>query len=130
MEYAIKELFSALKRVEDSYSFYMSTKNPNPECFPVKQNREMYKDYSIALGHLIAIKGEINSFVKPIQLEDGEWLYGGCFIQKNDHPSLIYKYVVFKNNEEQTHIGGAFSKKEAMKLCEDNPCFENHLDFE
>lgn len=63
------------------------------------------------------------------QLEIGEWLYKGCFIQESKHPQLIGNYEVFKNNEIQTHIGRCYTITEAKKLCEENECFEEHLKF-
>jgi len=41
---------------------------------------------------------------KPRQIECGEWLYKGCFIQEFDHPQLVGKYEVFKNDEPQSHV--------------------------
>lgn len=65
---------------------------------------------------------------KPEQIEAGEWLYKGCFIQKPNH-HLLSKYVVFKNNKEQTHIDTCHTFIEAKKLCALNECFDNHLSF-
>ncbi len=64
------------------------------------------------------------------QIDPEEWLYKGCFIQKSVHPQLIGKYVVFQNNEEQTHIGRTYTFAEAKKLCEANECTENFLSFD
>ncbi len=36
---------------------------------------------------------------KPVRIDVDEWLYKGCFIQKFEHPKLVGKYEVFKNNE-------------------------------
>ena len=66
---------------------------------------------------------------KPRQIEVGEWLYKGCFIQKSIHPKLLCKYEVFKNDEPQTHVGRCYTFTEAKKLCEENECFENVLSF-
>ena len=66
---------------------------------------------------------------KPRQIEVGEWLYKGCFIQESIHPKLIGKYEVFKNDESQTHVGRCYTFTEAKKLCEENECFENVLSF-
>lgn len=66
---------------------------------------------------------------KPRQIEVGEWLYKGCFIQESIHPKLIGKYEVFKNDEPQTHVGRCYTFNEAKKLCEENECFENVLSF-
>ena len=54
---------------------------------------------------------------KPRQIEVGEWLYKGCFIQESTHPQLIGKYEVFKNDEPQTHVGRCHTFTEAKKLC-------------
>lgn len=67
---------------------------------------------------------------KTQQIEDGEWLYRGCFIQRFEHPKLSGKYWVFKNDSMQTHVDSCFTFAEAKKLCEDNECFENVLKFE
>lgn len=64
---------------------------------------------------------------KPRQIEVGEWLYRGCFIQESVHPELIGKYEVFKNNESQDHVGRCHKFSEAKKLCEDNECFDNYF---
>lgn len=56
---------------------------------------------------------------KPIQVELGEWLYKGCFIQESIHPQLFGKYEVFKNDDMQTHIGRCRTFTEAKKICEE-----------
>lgn len=56
---------------------------------------------------------------KPIQIEVGEWYYKGCFIQEQDHPSLL-KYHVFKDTELQETIDVCSSFKQAKKLCQEN----------
>ena len=66
---------------------------------------------------------------RPRQIEEGEWLYKGCFIQKQRHPKLVGNYVVFKNNEEQTHVDVCFTFTEAKKLCVENECTDNTLTF-
>jgi hypothetical protein len=66
---------------------------------------------------------------KPKQIEVGEWLYKGCFIQLSVHPQLVGKYVVFKNNEDQDHVGSCYTFVEAKRLCKENECTENHLVF-
>jgi len=66
---------------------------------------------------------------KPKQIENEEWLYKGCFIQKRKHPFLFGNYSVFKNNEYQTHINNCITFKEAKKLCELNECHDNYLKF-
>jgi len=57
---------------------------------------------------------------KCIQIESGEWLYKGCFIQESVHPRLVGKYEVFKNNKSQSHIGRCYTFTEAKKLCREN----------
>ena len=66
---------------------------------------------------------------KPRQIEVGEWLYKGCFIQESTHPQLVGKYEVFKNDELQTHVDRCNTFAEAKKLCKENECFENVLSF-
>lgn len=67
---------------------------------------------------------------KPQQIEAGEWLYKGCFIQKNmPHPQLVGNFVVFKNNQAQDHVGRCFTFAEAKKLCKENECLDNYLIF-
>lgn len=56
---------------------------------------------------------------QPIQIEIGEWWYKGCFIQEQNHPSLS-KYVVFKDNKAQSHVGTPHNFAVAKKMCEDN----------
>lgn len=65
----------------------------------------------------------------PKQVEVGEWLYMGCFIQKSTHPELIGKYEVFKNNKDQDHVGRCYTFKEAKKLCVENKCSDNYIQF-
>ena len=66
---------------------------------------------------------------KPKQLDPDEWLYYGCFIQKNEHPDLIGKFEVFKNNKQQTHIGRCNTFNQALKLCEENEYKGSYLKF-
>lgn len=66
---------------------------------------------------------------KPKQIDSEEWLFKGCFIQKSTHPKLVGKYEVFKNNEEQTHVGRCYTFTEAKKLCIENECSDNFLKF-
>ena len=66
---------------------------------------------------------------KPKQIDVGEWLYKGCFIQEFIHPKLVGKYEVFKNDFIQTHVGRYYTFAEAKKSCEKNECFENRLSF-
>lgn len=65
----------------------------------------------------------------PILIEVDEWLYMGCFIQKSKHPELIGNYEVFKNNENQDHVGRTYTFVEAKRLCVENQCHDNYLDF-
>lgn len=64
----------------------------------------------------------------PKQIEVGEWLYYGCFIQKQQHPDLA-PYVVFKNDKPQTHVGTAYTFTEAKKLCRLNEVKEEYVKF-
>ena len=57
--------------------------------------------------------------MKPIQIEDGEWWYKGCFIQKQTYPGLK-PYHVFKDTENQETIDSCFTMTEAKKLCKLN----------
>jgi hypothetical protein len=66
---------------------------------------------------------------KPIQVDPEEWVYKGCFVQKQEHPKLTGRYEVFKNDEQQTHVGRCYTFAEAKKLCEENECFENTIDL-
>jgi hypothetical protein len=66
---------------------------------------------------------------KPKQIDPDEWLYKGCFIQRSEHPELIGKYEVFKNDKQQSHVGRCYTFIKAKKLCEENECIENALSF-
>jgi len=66
---------------------------------------------------------------KPFQIEIGEWWFKGCFIQEQNHPQLD-KYVVFKDTEDQEHIGTANRFNDAVKLCKDNEVTEYKLGIE
>jgi hypothetical protein len=66
---------------------------------------------------------------KPKQIEVAEWLYKGCFIQRSEHPELPGKYEVFKNNENQDHVGRCHTFTEAKRLCIENECFDNYLEY-
>jgi len=68
-------------------------------------------------------------FAKPTQIECSEWLYKGCFISKFEHPKLVGRYEVFKNDEKQTHVGRCYTFEEAKVLCDKNECYENKLIF-
>lgn len=66
----------------------------------------------------------------PVLIETDEWLYKGCFIQKQAvHPKLGGRFEIFKNNTSQTHVGRTYTYVEAKKLCENNECFDNTLKF-
>ena len=67
--------------------------------------------------------------MKLRQIEIGEWLYCGCFIQDSTHPKLLGKYEVFKNNKYQEHVGRCYTFLEAKKICEVNKCVDNYLIF-
>jgi len=66
---------------------------------------------------------------KPFQIEVGEWWFKGCFIQEQNHPQLD-KYVVFKDTEDQEHIGTTSRFKDAVKLCKDNEVKDYKLGIE
>ena len=66
---------------------------------------------------------------KPRQIEVNEWLFMGCFIQASKHHNLIGNYEVFKNNEKQTHVGRCYTFTEAKRLCIENLCTDNYLEF-
>jgi hypothetical protein len=66
---------------------------------------------------------------KPTQIETDEWLFKGCFIQKNSHPKLIGNYEVFKNDKNQNHVDRCYSFAEAKQLCINNECFDDYLKF-
>jgi hypothetical protein len=56
---------------------------------------------------------------KPKLICNDEWYHLGCFIQKNDHP-MPSKYTVFKDDENQTHIGVCDTFKQAVEMCIQN----------
>ena len=66
---------------------------------------------------------------KPRQIDVDEWIYKGCFLQKSEHPQLIGKYEVFKNDRQQSHVGRCHTFTEAKKLCVENECTENAMPF-
>ncbi len=66
---------------------------------------------------------------KPKQIDVDEWLYKGCFIQKSEHPKLIGKYEVFKNDKTQSYVGRCHTFAEAKRLCAENECTDNVLSF-
>jgi hypothetical protein len=63
---------------------------------------------------------------KPIGIEVGEWYFKGCFIQEQNH-YMLDKYIVFKDNEYQDHVGAASTMAMAKKLCLQNEVTEPHL---
>lgn len=65
---------------------------------------------------------------KPVQIENGEWIYFGCFIQKQNHPNLL-PFFVFKNNENQDNVGCCYTFTEAKKLCKQNEVKNQYLNF-
>ena len=80
-------------------------------------------------NNLAALVGKYadNMSNKPRQVEAGEWIYMGCFIQESQLPKLVGKYEVFKNDADQTHLGRCCTFREAKKLCEKNPCSSNSV---
>lgn len=54
---------------------------------------------------------------KPEQIEIGTWRYEGCIILQREHPKLMGKYEVFRDNETEDHIGAAYTFKEAKEIC-------------
>jgi hypothetical protein len=68
-------------------------------------------------------------YQKLVKIEDGLWLYKGCFIQKIKNPMFMGDYEVFKNNEHQHYVAMCFSFTEARKMCAKNECFDNYLKF-
>lgn len=87
-------------------------------------NRPESQGGTWVLAQKMRVIGEV-----PVQIEDGEWLCSGNFIQKQDHPKLEGKYVVFSNNEEQTHIAVAYSFSQAVSFARLHPCNENYQQF-
>ena len=79
----------------------------------------------------IKVNLKLNSIAvkKPRQIACGEWLYKGCFIQESEHSKLIGKYEVFKNDKPQSHVGRSYTFGGAKRLCIENECFENTLNF-
>ena len=66
---------------------------------------------------------------EPIQINAGEWLFKGCFIQEFKHPKLLGRFEVFKNNKQQKHIAVCNNFEQAKKICNENKCFDNYLTF-
>jgi len=66
---------------------------------------------------------------KPFQIEIGEWWFKGCFIQAQNHPQLD-KYVVFKDTENQEHVGTSNKFTDAVKLCKENEVTKYKLGIE
>jgi len=67
--------------------------------------------------------------MKPKQIDPNEWLFHGCFIQESVYRNTDGKYLVFKNNEEEEHVGRCHTFTEAKRLCVENKCEENHVIF-
>jgi hypothetical protein len=90
----------------------------------LKQIRELKeKGYNVKSCYMATSVRDFHDYYlyykdKPVQVEDGEWKYKGCFIQKSIHPKLIGKFEVFKDDEGQTHIGRYHTFSEAKKMCE------------
>lgn len=57
---------------------------------------------------------------KCISIEDGEWYYYGCFIQRSEHPALFGRYEVWKDDQDKSHIGRYETFKEAKQACREN----------
>lgn len=53
-------------------------------------------------------------------IENGEWWYRGCFIQKQNIRLSIKPYHVFKDTEDQETIDTCNTFTEAKKLCRNN----------
>jgi hypothetical protein len=70
-----------------------------------------------------------NIMSEPIKINSGEWLFKGCFIQEFKHPKLSGRFEVFKNDKQQTHISVCNNFEQAKKLCIENECFDNYLNF-
>lgn len=62
------------------------------------------------------------------QIEIDEWLFCGCFIQKQNHPNLL-PYFIFKNTKEQEHCGVCFTMTEAKKIAKLNKVEKEYLIF-
>ena len=67
-----------------------------------------------------------NASKKPVKIEEGEWYYKGCFIQKQDHP-LLRRFIVFQDTKKQKIVGGCFCFNEAKKLCVENEVINPEL---
>ena len=67
--------------------------------------------------------------VKPKQIEVGEWWYKGCFIQEQNHP-MLSKYIVFKDTEDQEHVGASGNFTGAKELCIENEVIDYKLGIE
>lgn len=67
---------------------------------------------------------------KPVQIEIGEWLYKGNFIQEQNHPELP-KFRIFGADKEQTHVGTCNTFAQAKNIAELNENKEPYytLDF-
>lgn len=69
-------------------------------------------------------QSKIRKYIKPVEIENGEWYYKGCFIQSVNHPSLSHKFEVWKDDETQSRIGQCDTLFQAKKLCEENVVFK------
>lgn len=129
MRYAIKELEQRLSKLETAYIEYTESESPDLTSWAVKENREKARDIQQAIDVLKRIMEE-SCFDEPKQLVDEEeWLYRGCFIQKQEHPQLQKGFCVWKNNVSQTHLAVVSTFKEAKLVCEEHSCFDNHQKF-
>lgn len=54
-----------------------------------------------------------------IKISDGEWLYNGNFIQKQNHP-LLRPFHVFNDTKEQMTVGVCYTFNEAIIIANKN----------
>jgi hypothetical protein len=66
---------------------------------------------------------------KATKISLEEWWYKGCFIRLQNHTTLG-KYIVYKDNEDQDHIGVANKMDLAKNLCELNEVLDPKLGLE
>ncbi len=59
-------------------------------------------------------------FRRAVLIETGEWHCAGNFIQENEHPELMGRYEVFRDDECQTHIGRYCTFNEAKRESRNN----------
>lgn len=85
-----------------------------------------FSDYSLIIREIeSAYKRKADGLIKkentnePVQVEDGEWHYYGCYIQKQDHPQLL-PFHVFQDTEDQDTVGTAHTFEEAKAIARAN----------